>query len=451
MSDNHVVPDIFPPKVWKFVKIVLGIRSHKDDLPITSTVLHVLTFSSALALFTTNLIYSGYNILTVNARNDILDGIVSIMVVSFFCFLGVYSQNLGFRLYTHPKIAQMMGHPVKWKRKAYIGLSFLLLVAFMLILNVTTLNYTYGTKNQVSVNVTDTDEDDPIFDSIFNGPTANPCQLVNLHLEICQVYWLSQSVFSVFFVFWNVLVVIALLVTSRKVKNDIANLNLMLQDEVYVIKETLRQSFGEENWLTCQDHLWLEEDSKRIALRNVSKKEPIVEYNKDKNLVDIEGSSKKDDSPIRSRSRLYSVTMMSNQELMGRYWEVSIAARLVSLAFQKWMGSLVGMISAWSAIRCAYWFDFAPTWYGIFMFILPLFVIPVLSSAYAEVNYEGGLIPRSIYPVEDRLQIFQYISEQPIVMNVYNHTVSYSTIGTVVAGILAAFGSKILLQEMNYL
>ena len=49
-----------------------------------------------------------------------------------------------------------MGHPVKWKRKAYIGLSFLLLVGFMLILNVTTLNYTYGTKNQVSVNVTDT-------------------------------------------------------------------------------------------------------------------------------------------------------------------------------------------------------------------------------------------------------------------------------------------------------
>ena len=81
------------------------------------------------------------------------------------------------------------------------------------------------------------------------------------------------------------------------------------------------------------------------------------------------------------------------------------------------------------------------------MFILPLFLIPVLSSAYAEVNYEGGLIPRvsrekeeekisktfllfqSIYPVEDRLQIFQYISEQPIVMNVYNHAISYSTIG----------------------
>lgn len=58
---------------------------------------------------------------------------------------------------------------------------------------------------------------------------------------------------------------------------------------------------------------------------------------------------------------------------------------------------------------------------------------------------------QSIYPVEDRLMLFQYIEEQPIVMNLYNHTISYATIGTVVAGILAAFGSKIILQEMNYL
>ena len=155
----------------------------------------------SLALFTTNLIYSGYNILTVNARNDILDGLVSIMVVSFFCFLGVYSQNLGYRLhqlnptslkhdkfsrlYTHPRIGKMMEYPVKWKRKAYIGLVFLLLVSYMSILNITTLNYPYGSRNASVFNVSD--EDDPIVDSVFNGPTANPCQIVSLHLEICQV------------------------------------------------------------------------------------------------------------------------------------------------------------------------------------------------------------------------------------------------------------------------
>ena len=34
-------------------------------------------------------------------------------------------------------------------------------------------------------------------------------------------------------------------------------------------------------------------------------------------------------------------------------------------------------------------------------------------------------------------------------MTVYGHAISYGTIGTVVAGILAAFASKILLQEIS--
>ena len=33
-------------------------------------------------------------------------------------------------------------------------------------------------------------------------------------------------------------------------------------------------------------------------------------------------------------------------------------------------------------------------------------------------------------------------------MTVYGHPITYGTIGTVVAGILAAFASKILLQEI---
>ena len=49
------------------------------------------------ALFLTNLTYSGYNTLTDNGRNDVLDGLVSIMVVSFFCFIGIYSQKLARR------------------------------------------------------------------------------------------------------------------------------------------------------------------------------------------------------------------------------------------------------------------------------------------------------------------------------------------------------------------
>ena len=55
---------------------------------------------------------------------------------------------------------------------------------------------------------------------------------------------------------------------------------------------------------------------------------------------------------------------------------------------------------------------------------------------------------QSILPTESRVQMFQYLYGHPVQMNVYGHAITYGTIGTVVAGILAAFASKILLQEI---
>ena len=52
-------------------------------------------------------------------------------------------------------------------------------------------------------------------------------------------------------------------------------------------------------------------------------------------------------------------------------------------------------------------------------------------------------------PKTDRTAMLRYLSTMPIRMTAYGHSISYSTMGTVLIGILAAFASKILLQEMN--
>ncbi len=39
-----------------------------------------------------------------------------------------------------------------------------------------------------------------------------------------------------------------------------------------------------------------------------------------------------------------------------------------------------------------YWLSHTPSLYGIFMFILPLLLLPLLASSYSEVNYEGAKI-----------------------------------------------------------
>ena len=48
-----------------------------------------------------------------------------------------------------------------------------------------------------------------------------------------------------------------------------------------------------------------------------------------------------------------------------------------------------------------------------------------------------------------RVKMFQYLYGHTVQMTVYGHAITYGTIGTVVAGILAAFASKILLQEIS--
>ena len=52
-------------------------------------------------------------------------------------------------------------------------------------------------------------------------------------------------------------------------------------------------------------------------------------------------------------------------------------------------------------------------------------------------------------PTPQRIQMFQYLYGMPVQLTCYGHRISYGTMGTVLAGILAAFASKILLQELN--
>ena len=121
--------------------------------------------------------------------------------------------------------------------------------------------------------------------------------------------------------------------------------------------------------------------------------------------------------------------IMSNEEIMNKYWTISMNIRQVSVALQRWMSTIVGLICAWTAIRLAHWLSYTPTWYGVLMLILPLVLLPLLASSYAEVNYEGIKAVQSIFPTEARICIFKYLYGQPIQMTVYNNAVSYGTIG----------------------
>ena len=77
-----------PPRLWLIIAKILGIKLKPNEKPIISSVLHVLTFGSAAALFCTILAYEIQAVISNNTKSDILDGTVSVMVFGYFCGLG---------------------------------------------------------------------------------------------------------------------------------------------------------------------------------------------------------------------------------------------------------------------------------------------------------------------------------------------------------------------------
>ena len=100
-----------PYWLWVVIAKILGIKLSPDEKPIVSAVLHIATFGSAAGdfykyfkykvqsiffisvLFCTNLAYQVSAVTSNFTKTDLLDGMVSVMVISYFCGLGVYSHR----------------------------------------------------------------------------------------------------------------------------------------------------------------------------------------------------------------------------------------------------------------------------------------------------------------------------------------------------------------------
>jgi len=467
--------------LWIVIAKSLGIKLHPNDKPILSAVLHILTFGSATGLFCTNAWWCLYSVMSKHTRNDILDGTVTIMVMTFFCGLGVYSHRLAYRLFVHPKFLDMLRlHSKSVMKMNAAFLLFIILCSFVTVLNVSTISYSYGYNYNVSLLNEDPSPPTPL----SNATVLNPCQQVEIQVEICQIYWASQMIFSLFFLVWNLLVAVVLVSVARTQTINIRKFLRELEHDAFLLDKKLQVSYG--NGKAIKDDLknfvWMDDDHiADIFDQDENKLDNIKEDSREDRrpsstsaeFTDLQlrlgrenvqvNESMSDmyqgntstfqrlDSVIENAEASFTPHIMTEQEIMHKYWKISMNVRLASIALQRWMSSIVGMITAWSAIRMVYWLSHSPSWDGVAMFIVPLLLLPLLASSYAEVNYEGVKVIQSILPTEKRVQLFQYLYGQPIQMTVYGHAISYGTIGTVVAGILAAFASKILLQEMSAL
>jgi len=370
---------------------------------------------------------------------------------------------------------------------------FIILSSFVAMLNVSTVEYVYSYNYNSSLVDTmyDSKDSGPQPNPITNGSSVNPCQLVEINIEICQIYWVTQMIFSVFFLVWNLLVAVVLVSVARTQTINIRRFLKELEHDAILLNQKLQVSFGKSSKDDLKNFIWMNDDhiveifedendkvlneegrtkhenssgsnglnrrdssttsfpDLQLRMGSEAEGEQVQHIETDSSYQRNTASFEQLSSAIENAESVFTPHIMSEQEIMLKYWKISMNVRLASIALQRWMSSIVGMIAAWSAIRMVYWLSHSPTWYGIFLFIVPLLLLPLMASSYAEVNYEGIKVLQSILPTDKRVPLFQYLYGLPIQMTVYGHAISYGTIGTVVAGILAAFASKILFQEIQ--
>ena len=65
-----------------------------------------------------------------------------------------------------------------------------------------------------------------------------------------------------------------------------------------------------------------------------------------------------------------------------------------SRLLQRWMMSIISFVLLWSALFVIYLTNTSINWLSLFEFIVPLVILFLLTSTYAEVNFEGSRIVR---------------------------------------------------------
>ena len=261
-------------------------------------VLHAITLFSGGGMLLTRVWFSGYDIQTDTTETSILDGFVAVLMVTLFVTLGVYAQRLAHRLFDHPQIMENMRLHSKTVAKVNAALlTFICMIGFVFVVNWGTFNYTYFYNSDFNMT-----NFDPKTDNIS---AYNPCQTVGIPVEICQVLYFSQLVFSLFFLLWNGLVAVVLISVARthtiSIRKFIGELEVdaCLHDQK--LRETLyskgshdaKDSFKMYNW-NGENHV-----ARQRVLSMTIHDDSNADENAENNIIDEEDSTPTFDSQVQ--------------------------------------------------------------------------------------------------------------------------------------------------------
>ncbi|KAK3763064.1 hypothetical protein RRG08_014852 [Elysia crispata] len=161
-------------------------------------------------------------------------------------------------------------------------------------------------------------------------------------------------------------------------------------------------------------------------------------------------------SALRADEELYRQALqegkppiLSNEDLLFTHFQLVRRLCSTSRLLQRWMMSIISFVLLWSALFVIYLTNTSINWLSLFEFIVPLVILFLLTSTYAEVNFEGSRIVRFVLPTIDRMPVLAHMKSDHPELKIFSFSLSYNAIMTVVAGIAVSFATSIILEQVT--
>ncbi|XP_052250973.1 uncharacterized protein LOC127858119 [Dreissena polymorpha] len=447
-----------PHWLWVIIVHILGINLPN---PYLSRAVFGITVLSAACYTFLGVLYTAYDISSKNSKTTGSIGFISLLIGFSWLCLGIYSFRLAGRLFSDEDFAAS----VRTHSRT------LLRISTVLLLNILGLGFT-GLNLYCS----------------YELYTQDYCETISLHSIVCTTTYVSRVVFSVLAMAWNMLVGCVLLSVCRTHTIGIRRFMRDLEEdgrqyEKYWKQKLLKAKVGQYHRDTStilNNHEWFLMEEQDNILNEIMRgsgsrsEQPVAPSNIQEQTG---GNSEQPDEPVsfgpegnsllpapRNNAPAESIEssmesqtsrdddgplIMTDDELLLCYWKISSRMRYVSQSLQRWLASWMAFVLIWAADYVIYWLSHSPSILEIIEFLAPMLLLLVLGSAYAEANGEGQSMISCICPTKDRYNLMGFLHTQPLQMQVFNMSISYRAILTVLLAFAVAFASRLILDEIS--
>ena len=464
------LPTQLPSRLWWLLSKLVGIKTCNNDRPVLATLLYCVTLASSLTYGVTYIFYLYYDAESSDTYRTYPSSMLDFAVVIFYCALGTYGMSLISKIMT----TKLLCDGVRLHSRTVFRINSQLMVA-VIVATIALLGYTINTDTR----------------------SAHRFRLIQLPHFLLYILNYSKIIYSGMLCFWNYICAWFLLsicrshtITVRRMNSDlefegkVREFLYLLNSSRKTIEKAVPDSLNGENDAhgvgfgsdrktragsspsASLDHngaCLVQEpffgsinadcsESISSQLKRFSVSQDDTTGNDAMSKFEAAADKPRNSLPLTDPNPQHlEKYLLEDEDLFARYWNLNQKLKATSIVFQRWL-------SSWVAFAVMWVFNYLIQWVGttksislqyVAAVLLPLLLLVIVCSSYAEVNNECRLVPTCIYPSQQKAVFLSSLAHFPLQLTVFSTTLSYQTIYAIIVTIGMALSTKIILDKLS--